>query len=204
MGQDNPLILLVMLTAAGAVAWWWWTDFQAARRGTPGPNPLPGATGTTAVAVALAAAGAVLLLLAESWGEYRLGLVTQQSKMTALFGLYTLAAAFVEELIFRGYLVVEHRGSAARWAGVVAASLVFAALHPFLWEWREGALHLQADTKAWFSTGAIFAGSLWFYTVRFWRLNPTHSLWPCLAAHAAKNLGVIVIKLAQGYISGWW
>jgi len=141
---------------------------------------------------------------AEAGGEYRLGLVSQQSRMTLLFGVYTLAAAFVEELIFRGYLVVLNRGAAALWTGVLGASLFFALLHPFLWEWHNGALLLHHDTKAWFSTGAIFAGSLWFYTVRFWPLNPGRSLWPCIAAHLAKNLGVFAIKYAQGYVSGWW
>jgi len=35
-------------------------------------------------------------------------------------------------------------------------------------------------------------------------LNPTRSLLPCIAAHAAKNAGVFVIKAAQGHVSGWW
>jgi membrane protease YdiL (CAAX protease family) len=85
--------------------------------------------------------------------------------MTALFGLYTLMAAFVEELVFRGYLVVENRGRTALLAGIVGASLGFALLHPFLWTWRDGALHLNGSGKAWFSTAAVFAGSLWFYAV---------------------------------------
>ena len=124
--------------------------------------------------------------------------------MTVLLGLYTLAAAFVEELIFRGYVVVENRGRTALVAGIVGASLVFALLHPFLWEWKDGALTMHFGPKAWFSTGAIFAGSLWFYAVRFLPGNPTRSLVPCIAAHAAKNLGVFVIKYAQGFVSGWW
>jgi hypothetical protein len=40
--------------------------------------------------------------------------------------------------------------------------------------------------------------------VRFYRWNPAHSLLPCIAAHAAKNLGVIGIKAAQGFLVGWW
>ena len=35
----------------------------------------------------------------------------------------------------------------------------------------------------------------------WWRIHP---LIPCIAAHLAKNLGVFVIKLAQGHVSGWW
>ncbi|MFI5336243.1 MAG: CPBP family intramembrane glutamic endopeptidase [Opitutales bacterium] len=204
MGQESPLLILPLLAAAATVAMWWLDDWQRARSGTPVARPLPGATSATALAVALAATGALLLLAMETLGEYRLGLVAQQSRMTLLFGVYTLAAALVEELIFRGYLVVDNRGPAALWAGVLGASVLFALLHPFFWEWRDGGLHLHQDAKAWYSTGAILAGSVWFYTVRFWPLNPSRSLWPCIAAHVVKNLGVFAIKYAQGYVGGWW
>ena len=107
-------------------------------------------------------------------------------------------------MIFRGYLVVEGRGRAALVGGVVGASLLFALLHPFLWQWQDGTLVLQGSTKAWFSTGAVFAGSLWFYAVRFMPANPRHSLVPCIAAHLAKNVGVFVVKLLQGHVTGWW
>jgi len=50
----------------------------------------------------------------------------------------------------------------------------------------------------------VFAGSLWFYAVRFASWNPQRSLLPCFAAHAAKNLGVIAVKAAQGFVVGWW
>jgi hypothetical protein len=50
----------------------------------------------------------------------------------------------------------------------------------------------------------LFVGSLWFYAVRFARFNPQRSLLPCFAAHAAKNLGVIIIKLLQGHLVGAW
>lgn len=144
-----------------------------------------------------------MLLVAETGGEYALGLVEAQSRITVLFGVASLAAAFLEELIFRGYVIVADRGRTRLVVSAVGASLVFALLHPFLWEWKDGALAFQAGLKAWFSTGAIFAGSLWFYFVRFSRLNPTRSLLPCIVAHATKNLGVFVIKAAQGHVSGW-
>lgn len=204
MGQDHPLLLLGLLGATGYVAQLWLDDYRAARRGAPPPRALPGATAAGRGAIALAALGALVLLALETAGESALGLTAQQSSITALFGLYTLAAAFGEELIFRGFLVVEHRGRAALVAGIVGASLLFAGLHPFLWEWRDGALQAHFGAKAWFSTAAVFASSLWFYTVRFWRLNPNHSLLPCIAAHLAKNLGVFAVKYAQGFVHGWW
>ena len=204
MGPDNPWLLAGLILAGGIVAKWWRDDYLAAWRGAPHPRAWPGATPVSTPALLVAAGGALLLLAAETGGEHALGLTVQQSRMTGLFGLYTLAAAFVEEVIFRGYLVIENRGRPALIAGIVGASLGFALLHPFLWEWRDGALHFQGGTKAWFSTAAVFTGSLWFYAVRFSPLNPTRSLLPCVAAHATKNLGVIAIKYAQGFMAGWW
>ncbi len=204
MGQDNPLLLLAMLGVSLAVGKWWLDDYRATQRGTPNARALPGATAVSPRMMVIAAIGALGLLAAETGGEYALGVSGEQSRMTVLFGVYTLSAAFVEELIFRGYVVVENRGRAALVAGIVGASLVFALLHPFLWEWKDGALSTHFGAKAWFSTVAIFGGSLWFYAVRFLPGNPLRSLLPCIAAHAAKNLGVFAIKYAQGYVSGWW
>ena len=204
MANDNPLLLAGMIVAVGVTAKWWIDDYRSARSGRANPRAFPGATTATPTAVWIAAFGALLLLVAETTGEKALGLTAQQSHMTALFAIYSLAAAFAEELVFRGYLVLESRGRPALLAGIVGASTLFALLHPFLWEWKDGALTVHSDAKSWFSTAAIFAGSLWFYAVRFFPLNPRRSLLPCIAAHAAKNLGVFAIKYAQGFVSGWF
>ncbi len=204
--NDNPLLLLAVFAAGLYVAGLWWGDLRAARSGRPNAQALPGAVPATARACVVAAAGAVAITLLETWGEIRLGLSAEQSKMTALFGAYTLMAAFIEELVFRGFIVVQGRGAAAKWAGALGASSLFAALHPFLWSWNQGApFHLTLTAKGWFSTGAVFASSLWFYAMRFTvRLNPQASLLPCFAAHGAKNLAVITIKAAQGFVTGVW
>jgi uncharacterized protein len=204
MGQDNPLLLAGLIVVTGYLVKLWWNDYGAARRGAPNPRGFPGAVPAPGSVIALAVAGALLLLALETGGEHALGLTARQSRMTGLFALYSLAAAFLEELIFRGYLVVEHRGRAALVAGMVGASLVFALLHPFLWTWRDGALALHPGAKEWFSTAMIFTGSLWFYAMRFLPSNPARSLVPCIAAHAAKNLGVFAVKYAQGFVDGWW
>ena len=141
-------------------------------------------------------------MTAETIGEAKLGLSEQQSNLTVLFAFYTLLAAFVEEIIFRGFIVVENRGALLKWSAVFTASILFAALHPFLWEWNEGALTWHFGAKGWFSTAAVFAASLWFYTVRFAKFNPSQSLLPCFAAHLAKNIGVIAIKAVQGHVAG--
>jgi len=200
--QLFPLLLI------GAAVWFaraWTMDYRAALAGTPNERALPGATPASARAVAIASLGALVILAAETGGEHVLGLSAEQSQVTALFSLYSIVGApVIEEVIFRGYLVIEHRGRAALWGGVVGASLLFALLHPFLWDGNGNGLTLHVGTKAWFSTTAILATSLWLYTVRFFGLNPQRSLLPCFVAHAAKNLGVFAIKYVQGFVGGWW
>lgn len=206
MAPENPLLLAGLCVLVLWLAKVWTDDLRLARAGRPNPRALPGAVPTGLAAVWIAVAGVLLLLGLETWGEVALGVADAQSSVTWIFGLYTLAAAFGEELVFRGYLVVTRRGRAWLWGSVVLFSLVFALLHPFLWEWKGGddGLILHLDTKGFFSTGAIFAGSLWFYMVRFFGLNRQRSLLPCIAAHLAKNLGVLLIKFQQGFVVGWW
>lgn len=204
--NDNPLMQLCLLAAGLYVSYLWWTDYEAARGKRPvtNLNPFPGATTASLRAMLIASAGALAILGAETWGEIALGIDGQQSKITVLFGIYTLVAAIMEEVIFRGFLVVEKRGRAALVAGIVGASLVFGLLHPFLWKWDDEGFALTLTAKGWFSFAAVFAGSLWFYACRFASWNPNRSLLPCFAAHFTKNAGVFIIKAAQGYVTGAW
>jgi hypothetical protein len=50
----------------------------------------------------------------------------------------------------------------------------------------------------------VFALSLWLYAARLAPWNPPRSVLPCFAAHAAKNLGVVGVKLAAGFMGAWW
>jgi len=193
--SDNPLLLLALIGVALYIVKGWWDDERAA-------NPIGNLANSRMLRAAIF--GTLLLLGCETVGEYALGIVEAQSTITALFALYTLAAAFIEELIFRGYLVITNRGSAMRWAGIFAASILFALLHPFLWEWEDAGFQLTLTLKGAFSTAIVFAASLWFYFLRFARFNPQHSLLPCIIAHMTKNLGVIAIKAAQGFLVGWF
>lgn len=200
---DNPLLLVVMIATAGYLGKLWWSDLRQARTNSPHPHALPGATPAPRRALFIAIVGSLILLGGETLGEYALGIAGEQSTSTALFALYTLGAAVIEELIFRGYLVLDKRGQSLRWLGIVGASAVFALLHPFLWS-TTGGFHLILTIKGAFSTCAAFIFSLWFYHARFASWNPRQSLLPCIVGHAAKNLGVIAIKAAQGFLIGWW
>ena len=200
--QNNPLAILVMIGVSAYVIRLWFADRKSAGSGTPNSKALPGITSAPLLAHVIGAVGALLIVLAETKGEIWLGVSGEQSTMTWLFAAYTLLAAFVEEIIFRGFLVVTRHGTAIRWIGVVVASVLFAALHPFLWDRKDGVLVWHFDTKAWFSAAAVFVTSLWFYFIRFARFNPAWSLAPCFTAHVTKNLGVIAVKLLQGHLIG--
>ena len=214
--MNHPL-LLVLMTAAGLYfGKLWRDDLREARKpggGAAPPPGFPGATDAPRRAVVIAVVGALALLALETYLENALGLAAQQSRMTWLFALYSIAAApIIEELIFRGWLVIDgstslaagSRGRAVTWAAAVAASAGFAALHPFLWRWDDAGFALTLTAKGWFSTTAIFAGSVWFYVARLAVWNPQRSLLPCFAAHAAKNLGVVAIKATTGFVGGAW
>jgi len=208
--QNGPWAQILMLGVGLTVAKLWLDDFRAQRSGSPNPRALPGATSASAHAVIVAALGGFIIVATETWGEKALGISGEQSKITGLFAAYTLVAALIEEIIFRGYVVLDKRGKLTLWASVLGASLLFTLLHPFLWTWaggmpwNDGKLSWTLGRKGWFSSAAVFVISLWFYFVRFTRFNPQRSLLPCFAAHASKNIGVILIKAAQGFLVGWW
>jgi membrane protease YdiL (CAAX protease family) len=208
--QDNPLLQLALVGLTGYVFSLWLKDLRQNRSGTPDPRAFPGAATCSWAAIFVAVAGALVLLGLETGGEYALGVSGQQSDITVFYLAVMAAAAFGEELVFRGFLVMTNRGRGLLLASVIGASLLFALGHPFLWNWKSPAegeparLLFDFSVKAWWSTGVVMAFSLWLYALRFSRLNPKHSLIPCIAAHLAKNLGVFVIKLAQGHVSGWW
>ena len=203
--MNHPLLLLLMTAAGLYVGKLWRDDRRAVRAGQANPQGLPGATEAPGRAVVIAVAGALAILAAETWGELALGLAGEQSRMTWLFAAYSVAAApLIEELIFRGWLVVDGKGRAWRWAGAVGASVGFAALHPFLWRWDDAGFALTPGAKGWFSTAVVFATSLWFYAARLAAWNPQRSLLPCFAAHGAKNLGVVAVKLAAGFMGPIW
>lgn len=201
---DSPLFLVLMLGVSLYLAKIWRDDLKAAESGAPNPRGLPGAAPAPVRSWWLAAVGALIILAAETFGESILGLSAEQTDMTVLFGVYTLAAPIVEEIVFRGYFIVLNRGRGALWGGIFAASLLFALLHPFLWKWDNEGFRLTMDAKGWFTTTVLFVSSLWFYYVRIATWNPQRSLLPCFVAHFAKNAGVFAIKAVQGHVVGLW
>ena len=197
--NENPLMILIYVGIAVAVLQMYRGDLRAAASGKPNPKALPGAKPAVPWVYCLGVVGALVLLAIETRGEIALGIAEEQSEMVWYFIFAALGAGVIEEVIFRGYLVVEHKGRALLVSSCVGFSLVFALLHGHLWRTEEGFVW-TFTTKAWFTTLLLFANSLWFYALRFGPWNPTRSLFPCMLAHAVSNLGVFAVKLAQGFI----
>lgn len=196
---ENPIMILLYLGIAAYVGKMYWGDYRAQKGGSYDANAMPGAFKTSAVAIGIALTGALVILGVETGGEVALGLVSEQSQMVWYMVFVIVAAGVVEEVIFRGYLVIEKHGTAVLIASCVGFSLIFAIIHAHLWSTEDG-FEWTFTAKAWFSTGILFANSLWFYACRFGPWNPTRSIFPCMIAHAMSNLGVFVVKLAQGYV----
>lgn len=207
--QENPLLIILMFAGTVYVGHLWWQDYRARLAGQPNPKALPGATPCAARWVWVGALGALALVGLETVGEYALGISSQQTTIPVLFLLSMLAAGFLEELVFRGFLVVTTRGKAALLASVVGFSALFALAHvQYYLKWDEGAAWYQFELaltlKAAWTLGLLFVRSLFFYALRFLPQNPTQSLLPCFAAHTLGNLAVFLIKLAQGHVVGWY
>jgi len=124
--------------------------------------------------------------------------------------LSMLGAAVVEEIVFRGYRYTRRGGHWGLLASAIGISLLFALLHPYLWEWNSegtGAIPLipqlqwSIDTQSLVATLSIFALSLWFYFCRFAPQNPKRSLLPCFFAHGFANLTVYMVKWSTGYVA---
>lgn len=209
MFQDDALYSIAMFAAAAWLFKMWVCDlrgFAADGKGRKGEFP-----GARPVSLGLSAAGAMcglVLLAGITAAEIASGEVGEQTKVSfwALFSW--VGAAFIEELVFRGYLVVENRGRAALWGSVFAFSLLFALCHPFFWDFSvpeggsvfDGVFSLDFSAKAFRDSANVFASSIVFYILRFCPQNGMRSLVPCVAAHLAYNVGVFCVKAAQGFV----
>ena len=200
--NESPFMVLLYVGVAAYVGYMYWGDYQSNQASEqPDPRGMPGATSASLGLFVIGVIGALLILAAETSGEIALGIASEQSEMVWYFVFAILGAGIVEEIIFRGYLVVDNKGRAALIGSCVGFSLIFAIIHGHFWSNEEGeAFAWTFTTKAFFTTGILLANSLWFYALRFGRWNKNRSLFPCMLAHAASNLGVFCVKWAQGFV----
>lgn len=210
MNESLPVSLLYLAMAL-YVIYLYRSDLLAAKSGQPNPKPLPGATRASVGLYIVGVAGALMILAFETLGEMVLGVVDEQSDVLWFFVFTSLAAGIVEEVISRGFLVLENRGRKVLIASCVAFSMLFALVHPYLWEidypkevaiWQfwQADFNFVLTPKAIFTTVILFLNSLWFYALRFGVWNSERSLLPCMLAHSVSNLGVFFVKWMQGHV----
>ena len=192
-------MILLYVGIAGYLGKAYLSDYKIQRDKGPNEGALPGAFKTSITAVLVGILGSLFILGIETGGEIALGISDQQSEVVWYLLITWLCAGVIEEVIFRGYLVVDKKGPVILWGTCIGFSLIFALAHPHLWS-TEGGFHLTPTDKGLFTTSMLLANSLWWYACRFAPWNPTRSIFPCMIAHATSNLGVFLVKLAQGYV----
>jgi len=186
-------MILLSVAVAAVLLKFWRDDFLRRQEGHPNPSAIPGATPARTGLLVVAATGALCLVGLETAGEYALGVSESQSEITWLFLFAMMGAGVVEEVLFRGYLVVDTKGKAALVGSIVGFSLLFALLHfQYYTEESEDGLFgyvFQIDAQSSWTLFLLFLNSLWFYAVRFIPANRERSLLPCFVAHIASNSG---------------
>lgn len=203
---DNPLIIALFALICLYVVKLYVSDYKDNVRGNPHPKAFPGAWPASGLLLAIGVLGAFLLVGIETAGEYVLGVAAEGSEATVFMLLFWISAGFVEEIIFRGYLVIENKGRKILWAGILGVSFLFALLHMHIIEWvgaDEGFLAYSGDAAGYWWTFMLFAKSVFWYWLRFNPMNPKASIAPCFTSHIAANVAVFVVKLLQGKVTGW-
>ena len=136
--NEDPLIILIYCAIAIYIANIYRADIKAFVAGEPNVKALPGAKPTNGLLIFASVLGALVLLGNAVVGEYALGIVEAQSEMVWFFVFASISAGVIEEVVFRGYLVVQNRGRNALVLSCLGFSLVFALVHGYLWSMEDG------------------------------------------------------------------
>jgi hypothetical protein len=100
---ENDAVMDVMVFFVGLYLFkLWLSDKADALMGDPHPKAFPGAFTCPKRLFWLGGVVSVIIVFFETAGEYALGISAEQSTVSAIALLAWVAAAFVEELIFRG------------------------------------------------------------------------------------------------------
>lgn len=209
MVQDNVYYALIMFFVVAYIFYVWVGDMlYFSKNGKHRKGAFAGATPVSLKYVLFSIISVLILLFIHIAGEEYLGITSEQSSVGAMALLSWTAAAFIEELIFRGYLVIQNKGVAMLVFSILVFSSLFALAHPFIWDYTipdgksifDGIWKFEISCRTLFSTFSIFTCSILFYTLRFLPQNKYRSLVPCILAHFTYNFGVFVTKLVLGFI----
>ena len=209
MFKDSPVFSILSFGIAAYLFYMWYGDYRHfSKTGAFRKGAFAGATTAPTKLIYIAVVSALILLAIVSFAEKITGASGEQTSVAPFALISWIGAGFVEELIFRGYLVVENKGKAILLMSVFFFSLIFALGHPFLWDYTvengasilSGVWKFNPTLQAMIATLSVFACSLLFYSLRFLPMNKNRSILPCISAHVAYNCGVFATKLVQGFV----
>ena len=133
--SDNLIFNLIGLLAGVYLMHLWWADTRICISNSEDPPKglLPGASLAPVSTCLLAIVGAVTIILIVSLLEKIMDVADNQTTLSWWFLLAMLGAAITEEVIFRGYLVVQNKGRSTFIMSILFFSSLFALIHPYLW-----------------------------------------------------------------------
>jgi membrane protease YdiL (CAAX protease family) len=192
---------ILSVAAAAIVLFFWVNDFLKWKGGKPFERALPGATGASWKLVRLSILVSLGIAAVQILGEYALGIKGTAEPIQAYLLLPLLGAGIVEELIFRGYLVIEKKGRKTLIVSIIFFSFASALLHGHLLAKVDYGFRLTLAPAAMWWTLILVINSLWWYAVRFLPVNKDKSLLPCFAGHMASTLAIFLVRAAQGCVT---
>ncbi|MGF1451942.1 MAG: hypothetical protein ACFB21_07715 [Opitutales bacterium] len=101
--QSDPIMSVISFLVGLYFFKLWWEDTVNAERGNPHPKAFPGTYRAPMPIIGLAIAGSIGLVLFSTVGELAFGFSDEQSDTIWVALLGWIGAAFLEELIVRGY-----------------------------------------------------------------------------------------------------
>ena len=209
MLQDDALYSIGMFAASAWLFKMWLGDLSDFRKtGVGRRGEFPRARPASKWLAWLGVFVGLWILAGITIAEIATGEVGAQTKVSCLALLSWVGAAFIEELIFRGYLVIDHHGEFVLWLGVLFFSFIFTVFHPFFWDYTipdggsvfDASFTFNFTAKALRDSANVFGSSVVFYALRFCPQNKMRSLIPCIAAHLTYNVGVFCVKAFQGFV----
>jgi len=197
LANSSPLFRLitdiVYLLIGLGVVYAWFSEYRKRQR-NPGPELFwPGTTRAPISGILITISGILLFTVAETCAEIHYQLTASHTVSYFNKLVATIAAAIVEEMVFRGFVAPSHLRGIKLLGLIFIGSIIFSAIHGFDFSTVQGRISLIST----------FFISTWLYLGRYNPLNPERSILPCLIGHVVRNLAVFGVKLSQGFVDSY-
>ena len=193
----NLITDIIYLIIGLGVGFAWFSEYQK-RKANPGPELFwPGTTRAPISGILIIVSGILLLTVAETCAEIHYQVTANQSVSNLHILGFTIGAAIVEEMVFRGFAAPSHLRGIKLLGLIIIGSFLFSIFHCINPETLQFSLN---TVQGRISLVATFFVSVWLYLGRYNPLNPERSILPCLIGHVVRNLAVFGVKWSQGFV----